>query len=215
MKLYAYDTELFPFAEIVGSMFGGVRDLTLLHNHSDAKGLDLVVRETDSVTPLHPHYYDNFNLMEELWNSFAREHLLPLFEGDVLVQRIPTFRVQLPNNKAVGEFHKDSKYGHTNGALNIFLPLTDTNAYNTIWVETAPGLGDYAPVVLKYGEFALWDGVNHMHGNFKNSSQITRVSIDARLLSTSGLPEKWDKSAKSINMKIPLAEGGYYQRMKQ
>jgi hypothetical protein len=42
--------------------------------------------------------------------DLSRQHELIPSDLNFLYQRIPTFRVQLPDNEAVGEFHRDSDY---------------------------------------------------------------------------------------------------------
>lgn len=208
MKKLQYDTNQFAFKEAVQQALNFNYPLEQLHKFYS---WELKSRETDQFTPIHARYYDNYeSLIAPLWEQFVSEVIAPQMEGDFLYQKIPTFRVQLPENVAVGEFHKDSKYGHQDGAVNLYIPLTDLNEYNTILVETEDGSNEYTPLLCKYGEFFEWDGVNRNHGNLPNESDITRVSIDARIV-PGDIAEKM-KPSKSINMKVPLVEGGYYKR---
>ena len=82
---------------------------------------------------------------------------------------------------------------------------------NTVHAESTHGLRDYSPMVCKYGEFYLWDGVNLHHGNVINTSDDTRVSVDARVVPLSLYK---DEGKTSININVPFTEGGYYKRMK-
>ena len=43
---------------------------------------------------------------------------------DFYYQVIPTFRIGLPGNKFVGEYHKDSKYNHQSYELNFNLGIS-------------------------------------------------------------------------------------------
>ena len=122
MKKYSYDVTEFPFAEVMQDVLG-IDSLTKLHKDDRARW-DLFKRETDQLTPFHPLYYDSFVAkFEPLWQRFVKEVISPLFKEDFLYQAIPTFRVQIPTNLAVGEFHYDSTYGHQEGALNIFFTV--------------------------------------------------------------------------------------------
>jgi hypothetical protein len=115
--------------------------------------------------------------------KFIKEFIKPLFGGEQLVyQKTPTFRVHLVNNLSVGEFHKDSDYGHGTNEINFWLPFVDTFSTNTIWVESGPELEDYTPKSLDYGEILKFDGANLLHGNKINDTGITRVSVDFRVV---------------------------------
>ena len=208
MRKIKYDLDSIQLRECIKDSLGISGKLEDIHNSFN---WGIRTRETDQITPLHKMYYDNFEyLVSSTWEKFILEVIAPEMEEDFLYQRIPTFRVQLPGNLAVGEFHRDSEYGHQNGAVNIFIPFTELNKYNTILVETVPDSNEYLPMLCDYGEVYMWDGVNNKHGNVLNSSKVTRVSIDARVVPVSvshSMP-----AGKSINMETPLAEGGYYKR---
>lgn len=202
---YKYDKLKYPFREVLCEMLG-VETLELIHEHTS---WPLLTRSKDQSTPYHKLYYSQYSeTLSALWESFVKEVVSPIFKEDVYYQSIPTFRIQIPGNVGVGEFHKDSDYGHTDGALNIFLPMVDLTEHNTIWAESSPGKGDYSPIHINYGEFALWDGVNLKHGNKPNPSNLTRVSVDARFLAKSKYNEKTAKS--SINLKVKFGPGGYF-----
>ncbi len=208
MKKLQYNTSLFTFKEVVQRALDINYPLEDIHKFYS---WEMRYRETDQSTPLHRRYYDNFeSMVAPLWERFVSEVIAPQMEGDFLYQKIPTFRVQLPGNVAVGEFHKDSKYGHQDGAINLYIPFTELNVYNTILVETEDGSDEYTPLLCEYGEFFEWDGINRNHGNLPNESNVTRISIDARIIP--GHVMEIMEPAKSINMNTPLVEGGYYKR---
>ena len=48
--------------------------------------------------------------------------------------------------------------------------------------ESAPGLGDYAPFELRYGEAALFWGHRCRHYILPNGSDTSRVSFDCRIV---------------------------------
>ena len=210
MKKLAYNTSAIKLREAICLALNQERGFDLENTHKHISW-DLLKRETDQSSPLHKLYYQNFEaVVAPVWEQFVEEVIAPTMEEDFLYQKIPTFRVQLPNKVGVGEFHKDSKYGHQNGAMNLFIPFTKLNKENTVLVESIPGTDKYFPLLCEYGEYFVWDGVNLKHGNKQNNSDVTRVSIDARVVL--GSVAESMPPAKSINMNTPLTEGGYYKR---
>ena len=135
-------------------------------------------------THFHKLYYEKIKDTQfyEMYQDLIQKVIAPLFDDEVIYQKIPTFRVHMKGNLAVGAFHKDSEYSHDIHEINIFLPLTDAYENNTIWVESEIDKADYMPMNAKYGEFVVWDGANLMHGNKINNTDISRVSIDFRVL---------------------------------
>ena len=203
--LHSYDTEKYPFKEVMEGILE-VSSLSFIHRDIS---WPLLTRNKDQNTPYHKLYYAKFKgEMEPLWGKFVKEVVSPCFDKEIYYQVIPTFRVQLPGNVGVGEYHTDADYGHTDGAVNIFLPMVDVNEDNTIWVESSRGSEDYSPMMVNYGEFSLWDGINLKHGNKTNPSKETRVSIDARFLEEGIYCEETAKS--SINMHTKFGPGAYY-----
>ena len=52
----------------------------------------------------------------------------------------PTLRIQPGPSTRYVRPHKDSDYGHQDGELNFWVPLTDPDLTKTdLWVETSPG----------------------------------------------------------------------------
>ena len=148
-----------------------------------------------------------------MYQSFIKENILPLFNEDILYQKIPTFRIQVPNNLGVAEFHKDKTYSHSPEEINIFLPLTDAMGNNTIWAETEEDKGDFTPMDAVYGEYYIWDGANLTHGNKINDTGNSRISVDFRVLP---LSEFDDNNVKeTITMKTKMTIGGYFEILRK
>jgi hypothetical protein len=149
----------------------------------------------------------------ELYESFIKKVIKLRYGEEIVYQAIPSFRVHLVNNVAVGEFHKDKDYREVEWSdavqeVNYYLPFTNTNEYNTIWMESEEDKGDFYPTVLSLGECLEWDGANLKHGNKINKSTSTRVSIDFRVIPSSRFKEL-DKG--SINTGTTFNLGGYYK----
>jgi ectoine hydroxylase-related dioxygenase (phytanoyl-CoA dioxygenase family) len=132
------------------------------------------------------------------------------FTGKTIIyQSRPTFRVHAPNNIAVAKWHKDKAYNHSSNEINIYLPVTSAFDTNTIWAESEEDKGDYAPMNANYGEYFIWNGANLLHGNKKNETNQSRVSLDFRFI----LPENFQYSGSSVTHGVEMALGKYWTRL--
>jgi len=203
-----FDTKKFPFKEIVKKMLNS----DSLENLHLVEKYELLEREKDQSTIWHKSYYEKFEsefqptykkLIEFIKNCFQYE--------EIIYQKIPTFRVQLADgNVAVGEWHKDKAYNHGVSEVNFWMPFVDTNSYNSVWAESEEDKQDYKPYEVKYGEILVFNGANLKHGNVKNLSSQTRVSVDFRLVD----PSKFvSNEAGSINMNTKFNVGGYFEKL--
>lgn len=97
-------------------------------------------------------------------------------------QRPPTLRLQPgPSDRFVRQ-HSDAVYGHQNGELNFWMPLSPYNrTRTTLWVESAAGAGDFHPLDVDHGEIAAFHGTFCRHYVPANSTRFTRVSLDFRV----------------------------------
>ena len=217
MNKIAYDTLTYQFLDVIESWFwtdgimptSGISDL---HFH---KSYDLFERQNDQSTIWHRCFYKmiredkSFN---DVYLKFLKDKIKPRFNEEIVYQNIPTFRVHLPGNISVGEFHKDKHYRDEKWAnqvreLNYFLPLTKAYGTNTIWAETEEDLGDYREIRADYGECVEWSATKLTHGNKQNITRNTRVSFDFRVIPKSRYVEN---EHLTINTKIPFGIGGYY-----
>ena len=160
-------------------------------------------------------YYDNFiTKVQSTYQKFIREVIRPMYDEEIVYQKIPTFRLHFPGNIAVGEYHKDKWYRDSEWheevcEMNFYLPFTNAYGSNTIWVESKEDKGDYKAMDVNYGECVQWDGVNLTHGNKENISNSTRISVDFRVIPFS----KYKPSNHgSINTKTKFEIGGYYEK---
>jgi len=98
------------------------------------------------------------------------------------VQRPPTLRLQPGPGRVGVKPHHDGEYGHQNGELNFWLPLTDRNLSGVdLWCESSFQKGDYHPLVVQLGEMVSFHGSSCRHFVNRNSSNKTRVSMDFRV----------------------------------
>jgi len=202
-----YNTQTYPFLEVLGLIYG-TKELNMLHKQYQ---FDLLKRENDQKTEIHKKYYDNFQYIKPIYDDFVKEQIMPLYGEPVVYQKIPTFRIQAPNNVGVGEWHKDRQYNHNQNEINFFLPFTDAFDTNTIWAESEEDKGDYSPIEARYGQFVVWEGVRLTHGNKLNQTDVSRVSVDFRIVPLS----KWSvQEGEAINTKVKFDIGGYYELCK-
>jgi len=211
MKYINYDINKYNFAGIIKGWFG-VEDLSNIHLGNTYA---LFSREKDQSTHWHQKYYEKIREDESffiLYRSFLENIIKPGYRENIICQRIPTFRIHLPNNIAVGEWHKDKDYRDSDWAeqvkeTNYYLPLTATNTQNTVWAESEEDKRDYKPILANYGECVEWDASNLTHGNKKNISNQTRISVDFRVISESRYV---DSDRRTINTDMEFKVGGYY-----
>ena len=156
-----------------------------------------------------------------------------------LFQKDPFLRFNFPvQRKKIDNFlpHVDAALGHPPGEINVWLPVTNVNKFNSM------GISDYEksmnffskynynfdayikkynnrvknsamkiikPYVSKGGKAILFDG-RVMHKTILNKSSFTRVSLDFRIL-----PKIFEKSAKKYvgtgYLKQKFVKGHYYE----
>ena len=212
MNVIKYDTNLYKFRDIISDWFNTV-DLSGLHKIEQYEHFE---RETDQSTIWHKSFYKKIRSEETfdfIYQKFLLEVIKPRYNETIVYQKIPTFRVHLPGNVSVGEFHKDKHYRNVEWAekvreTNYYLPLTKAYGTNTIWAETEEDKGDFKPFNSDYGECIEWNASNLTHGNKDNLTTNTRVSFDFRVIPKSRYIES---SHLTINTKIPFGIGGYYE----
>ena len=215
MNKFTYDKHKYNFEEIVREVLD-VSSLNKIHLESDFPNYQLFPRSKDQSTLYHKKFYNNMGDFLEQYKLFIQECVRPRYDGPVVYQKIPTFRVHFPSNVAVGEWHKDKKYRDSDWCsrvreINYFLPLTTAHGTNTIWVETEEDKGDFKPMIANYGEAYEWNGLDLKHGNKMNKTKTTRVSVDFRVIPKI---RYFDSDHLTINTKVPFSIGGYYEECK-
>lgn len=210
-----YDLHKYKFIKLVSELFE--TELNKLHLIQNKKYNLFTKIGKDSETEFHKKFYNKLN---NEWDEFKQEYdifikneILPFLNLDeVLVQKLPTFRVMLPNNVAVSVNHYDSDdlHKHPSGEINFIIALTDMFDTNTIKVEKMPRLNEYEDIVLKEGEVVCFNGNKCNHYNDVNKTGLTRVSLDFRILPLNYYNDNYQKS--SINTNTRYIENHYYKR---
>ncbi|MBD1211666.1 hypothetical protein H6F39_06625 [Anabaena sp. FACHB-1250] len=207
LDIINYNTIEFPFAKIIQEIFG--LPLEKLH---ELEEYPLFTRASDQLTVFHRKFYDAFNSsLKDMYLSFLQNVIHPYVGDDLAYQKVPTFRVGFPNNVWVGEYHRDSWYGHPHEELNFLVPFTDMYGSKSLYIESESSKGDFQPQDIKYGQILHFDHTGCTHGNEINKEGTTHVSFDFRVIPYRHYND--DVSAKSINTGMEFKIGGYFDLM--
>ena len=140
--------------------------------------------------------YDPFvNLFDEFVTDYILPHLKQRLLADGIAaalpdspmtfyyQRPPTLRLQPGPARAYVKPHCDSEYGHQEGELNFWFPLTDRSVTNVdLHVESdGAGDGDCIAVPVEVGQILSFHGTSRKHFVNSNGTKYTRVSMDFRV----------------------------------
>lgn len=155
-------------------------------------------------------------------DDYYGEVLPDLVDDDFMVQRFFTIRIVIPNQEKEGRllaFHQGIWVGNGLGLRTIWTPFTKCYETNSMWImdwdksdkitqavyDNKPDYdqiqdmcrNDSWPVTLSPGQAHLFQQ-HHVHGNYNNETDITRWSMDGRVLVKGG----------HFGRKLP---GGYFR----
>ena len=216
IQKYSYSIERYRFIQLISELYGNI-DLQYLHDHSDERYDVLFEPGKDSDTVYHKIFYDKMRdgwpEMLETYRDFVREVVAPTLglTQKLLYQKWPTFRVHLPNNVAVGGWHRDLDYNHPKGEINLIVAITPMFESNTTIAEATPGKMDFRQIDMVQGEFTRFNGNQCLHGNLPNKTGVTRVSFDFRVLDPKDYNSEHSKTSLSRRSKFVV--GDYYEEM--
>jgi len=212
-----FDKDKYPLYKVMTNLFG--TSLNQVHINSEKTYALFTELGKDSNTEFHRKFYDRldegWSEFIDVYESFISEVLLPyLGLEEALVQKYPTFRVQLPDNKAVVIEHHDSDINHKHpvGEINFIYALTDMFDSNSIKVEKMPRMRDFTNIELEAGECLSFNGNLCDHYNDINKTGVTRMSFDFRILPLNYYDHNYSKLSVTKSMKY--IEGGYYKRLR-
>lgn len=226
VRYYQYDIDEYPFVSLITNFFG-VEELSSLHEINPSITSELFTNENDDQTFFHNSFYKKLNggwpELESAYRSFIKGFIAPIFNTEeIIFQAKPTFRVQLPNNIAVGGsnkdvsdqygWHRDSdpEYNHPLNEKNFIVPLTNSRENASVYIEVAPGAEKFEPATMNVGEVFNFNGGQCKHGNKPNDTSFSRVSFDFRIVLPQDYNENYKKSSKLSTQKFIV--GGYYDR---
>jgi hypothetical protein len=199
----SYPLRRYPFPALITYFLDEV-DLAALRENA----FPLQSRENDQRTKWHERFYATREVWGPLYQRFVTEFVARQFCEPFYYQAIPTFRVQLPGNVAVGAWHSDAEYGHPAGEVNFWLPLTSAVETNSIYIEDQRW---ERPIYAYPGDVVVFDAVARQHGNHINQERWSRVSFDFRCLPVRLYREgPLGSGARSVNMGCRFAPGEYY-----
>lgn len=215
-KYYDYDIEKYKFVSLFQGLFGR-KDLANLHLDLDKQYEFFSEPGSDSDTKFHRVFYDKMRAgwpeFLDSYRAFIKDFVAPIVGANdkLIYQKWPSFRVHLPDNVAVGGWHKDGDYNHPSGEMNFILALTRMFESNTTIAESRPGKMDFRQFELDPGQVVQFNGNQCIHGNLPNRTGVTRVSFDFRVM----LPEHYNSShqLKSLSKGNKFLIGHYYEVM--
>ena len=227
VNYYDYDSKILNFEKLISELFN-IDKLCNIHELIETKNTKLFSNETDDSTILHSIFYKKLNSNWKefiyLYEQLIQTVVMDIYDVNTLIyQSLPTFRVQLPNNIAVGGnktdsknrygWHKDSdpQYNHPITEKNFILPLTDSKDTASVYVETFPNSNKFNPIIMKKGQLVNFCGAECIHGNKPNITGKSRVSFDFRVMLKDDYDTTTTKNSKLTNKKFII--GDYYNIM--
>lgn len=195
-ELLTYPVSEYPFSEpICRKLLGDVKtEVSLEQLHTYEHRLAASNSETSKRT-----WYPEF---QALYFRFLREVILPHLGGTYLIfERSPNLRVHFSGARALTAPHTDAQHSHSRSEINFWVPITRVFDGCSLWVESAPGLGDFQPIVAEYGELIRFYGNQCLHFTKDNTTDTTRVSFDFRVVrvsdfARSGIPLQGEGTAR-------------------
>ncbi len=203
-QLFDYDTTKFNFKERLEELFG----CSLAGLHEWLGSFECFDRRNDQHTLAHRVFYSNYaRVIKPVYDDFMSIYMSKIVRFPFSYQVIPTFRIGLPGNRFVGEYHKDSKYAHPEFELNFNLALSNYLSPCCLMSEKVPDSGEFYPIECRHGQVFSFNHIDCMHGSEINTSSETMVSFDFRLAM---IPFYKDNNSRSINMKRAFSIGDYF-----
>ena len=216
IKVYKYDLKKYNFVSLFEQLFER-KDLHNIHLSLNEDYSFFHKPGIDSSTQLHNIFYDRMRAgWPEFLNLYKKiiEHVAaPALNIDdqIIYQKWPSFRVHLPDNVAVGGWHKDEDYNHPSGEVNFILPITKMFESNAPIAESIPGKMDFRQLTSNPGEIVRFNGNQCIHGNLPNTTGVTRVSFDFRVMHPKHYNPK--HALKSLSKGNKFVIGEYYETL--
>ena len=206
-KSFKFSTYEYPFKEVLQELYGC--ELSYIHEHLGT--FDQFERANDQSTLAHKVFYSNFNKsIKPIYERFIKKFIVDILSPhQFYYQVIPTFRIGLPGNKFVGEYHKDSFYNHQSYELNFNVGLANYIGQPSLKTEKEPESKEFILLESPYGNIFSFDHIDCLHGSDPNETSKTMVSFDFRL----ALKELYfDTDASSVNLATSFVPGSYFSK---
>lgn len=163
----------------------------------------------DNNTETHQRFYRQHSEQQFLYQALCRRVIRTIGES-CYIQRIPTYRFGLPGNRWVGNFHRDSDFGHSCYELNAICALTPMVGSSALHVEQMDGSREFAPLELQTGDLILFDHIDRLHGCPINREGVSVASIDFRFVPARFAKEAFRSQEISINTGTAFLPGHYF-----
>jgi hypothetical protein len=211
-----FDTSKYRFREVITKIFEQP-DLENIHlSHVQHLPDDQLEFATESRTWFHNTFYSalhsEYGELFNMYDRFVADEIAPLFEAvPFIYQTFPTFRIHLPERKAISKWHYDSDADHRHPPyeINFQIPVTKCFDTSATWIESKPGAGDFKPMEMNYGQYAQFDGNKCKHGNKLNETGLTRISFDFRVMKYDDYQKSYIEKSATANKSFEI--GSYYK----
>ena len=203
---YRYELEKYPFREELEKLFG----LDLQDLHLWLGNFEKFDRKNDQQTIVHRVFYSNYSkIIEPIYKDFITNFLSQIIDFPFSYQVIPTFRLGLPGNRFVGEYHTDAKYNHPDFELNFNMGLSNNLKPCCLMSEKVSNTNEFYPLECENGEIFSFNHIDCLHGSEINTTDQTMVSMDFRVAM---IPFYEEIDAKSVNMNSSFKIGDYFSK---
>ena len=203
---FQYELSKYPFREELEKLFG----LELQDLHLWLGDFEKFDRKNDQQTIVHRVFYSNYsNIIEPIYKDFITNFLSQIIDFPFSYQVIPTFRLGLPGNRFVGEYHTDAKYNHPDFELNFNMGLSNNLKPCCLMSEKISNSKEFHPIECKNGEIFSFNHIDCLHGSEINTTDQTMVSMDFRVAM---IPFYREIDAKSVNMNSSFKMGDYFSK---
>jgi len=221
-----YNTDNHPFRTYFETLYE-TRDLEHLHLSSPTYTSDNL---QDIETDLHKQFYADIKRNPEfkrLYCSFVKDiyrHFFP-DEETIIYQSFPSVRFQFINNTCVPPHYDSDEIGrHPLGERNFLVPITSMFRTTRLFIESAPGKGDFDGINMEYGNLFMFNGNRCTHYNQKNAESVIRISLDFRTISHADymkyllagqITSTNPRDPGKVRVPTKMVIGGYYQAVQQ
>jgi len=203
---FQYELSKYPFRDELEKLFG----LELQDLHLWLGDFEKFDRKNDQQTIVHRVFYSNYsNIIEPIYKDFITNFLSQIIDFPFSYQVIPTFRLGLPGNRFVGEYHTDAKYNHPDFELNFNMGLSNNLKPCCLMSEKVSNTNEFYPLECENGEIFSFNHIDCLHGSEINTTDQTMVSMDFRVAM---IPFYEEIDAKSVNMNSSFKIGDYFSK---
>ena len=223
-----YSRKEFPFDKL---LFNELSKFSNKRNNFKVKKLDLIHKNKEILDNLETYRQCCFALFrsekfQKIYKKFGIYLIKKYFNKNSLLQKTPTIRIQLPGRK-ITPYHTDRWYGHGKTVRTIWLPITNVNKNNTMYIAKNEKLSEdlikkiekqrpkYSiiskearlicnPIIGGMGDLFVFKS-NMFHGTEVSKNGKTRISFDFRIAKSEddlGIKSKSNfYSLKELNIK--------------